>query len=41
MKRTDLAYIAGVFDGEGCIHISKQAGKAYRYGYIFRLIVTL
>lgn len=23
MKRTDLAYIAGFFDGEGCIHLNR------------------
>jgi len=26
MKKTDLAYIAGFFDGEGCIYIGKSGG---------------
>ncbi len=27
MKRTDLAYIAGIFDGEGCIQIVKRTDR--------------
>jgi len=27
MKKTDLAYIAGIIDGEGCIHIQQRSGK--------------
>ncbi len=27
MKKTDLAYVAGLFDGEGCIQIIKTNGK--------------
>lgn len=29
--QTQLAYAAGIFDGEGCIHISKAAGRYYSY----------
>ena len=34
MKKTDLAYLAGILDGEGCIHIGKwigQEGQLPRY----------
>lgn len=35
MNKTDLAYLAGILDGEGCIHISKYKGderhKTLRY----------
>ena len=27
MKKTDLAYLAGLLDGEGCIHIAKWTEK--------------
>jgi len=29
MKKTDLAYTAGIIDGEGCIHIRRQQDKRY------------
>lgn len=29
MKKTDLAYIAGVFDGEGCVNLGK-CGNTYK-----------
>jgi hypothetical protein len=29
MKKTDIAYIAGFFDGEGCVRIARQK-KSYR-----------
>ena len=33
MKTTDLAYMAGIFDGEGCISIFKyDASHSYSYG---------
>lgn len=31
-KRDELAYLAGFFDGEGCISIGRGTGKAYTYG---------
>lgn len=31
MKKTDLAYMAGVFDGEGCICIAKAKAREGRY----------
>ena len=30
MKKTDLAYTAGIIDGEGCIHIRRQCDKRYK-----------
>ena len=30
MKKLDLAYIAGLFDGEGCIRITRSKSKTYR-----------
>lgn len=41
MKRTDIAYIAGIIDGEGCIHIGREKSNRYRSGYVFRLSVSL
>lgn len=32
MKRTDIAYAAGIFDGEGCIRITKNPKRRYAYG---------
>ena len=29
MKKTDLAYTAGIIDGEGCIYISKQSNDEW------------
>ena len=40
-NREGLAYAAGLFDGEGCIHISKQAKTTARRGYIYRLVATV
>jgi hypothetical protein len=36
-----LAYAAGLFDGEGCVHIARQRKPTSRRGYIFRLNVTV
>lgn len=36
-----LAYAAGLFDGEACIHIAKQRKRQARRGYIYRLTVTV
>jgi len=36
MKKTDYAYIAGLFDGEGCIHISKRKSGYYQ----LRIVVS-
>ena len=42
MKRTDLAYFAGIFDGEGAIGITKHVSKnGYKRGYYFELVVQL
>lgn len=35
------AYIAGILDGEGCIHISRKTDKTMRYGYCYRLSVSV
>lgn len=40
-KEEGLAYTAGLFDGEGCIHISKQSKSTARRGYIYRLVATV
>ena len=37
MKKGDLIYAAGFFDGEGCISIHRQINKYL--GYYFRVIV--
>ena len=39
MNATDIAYVAGFFDGEGCVHIHKRCyppGKVY-----YALLVTI
>jgi len=36
MKRTDLAYVAGLIDGEGCITTSRQANKS---GSVYHTII--
>lgn len=36
-----LAYAAGLFDGEGCIHISRQKKKTARRKFIYRLVATV
>ncbi len=34
MKRTELAYMAGIFDGEGCISITRVKGKTVPKYYL-------
>jgi len=41
MKRTDLAYIAGLFDGEGNIAIVKRKKKEGRTVPIYHLVVRV
>lgn len=41
MKKTDLAYVAGIIDGEGCIHIANCGSNKYKYGRVFRLGISL
>ena len=36
-----VAYAAGLFDGEGCIHIARQKKATARRGHIFRLVVSV
>jgi hypothetical protein len=36
-----LAYAAGLFDGEGCVHIARQRKPQARRGYIYRLTVPV
>lgn len=36
-----LGYAAGLFDGEGCIHIARQKKATARRGHIFRLVVSV
>ena len=38
---TSLAYAAGMFDGDGCIHIAKQKKATTKRGYIFRLVISI
>ena len=41
MKKTDLAYTAGIIDGEGCILISKARRQKSRSGYVYGLTVSV
>ncbi len=36
-----LAYAAGLFDGEGCIHIARQLKSSARRGFVYRLVTTV
>lgn len=36
-----VAHAAGLFDGEGCIHIARQKKSTARRGHIFRLVVSV
>ena len=40
MKETDLAYFAGLFDGEGCISIVKSHQPTKHYHYILCLRIS-
>lgn len=31
MKRTDLAYVAGIIDGEGCIDVNRRNRPSHKY----------
>ena len=41
MKKTELAYIAGLFDGEGCIHISRIKSSKHTHGLRHQLTVDM
>jgi len=41
MEKTDLAYMAGLFDGEGCIHIAKLKRPESKRGCHFGLVATI
>jgi len=41
MKRTDLAYVAGIVDGEGCISIAHNTRPGHKYpSFELRVTVT-
>jgi hypothetical protein len=35
------AFAAGLFDGEGCVHIAKQKHSGCTRGHVFRLVVSI
>jgi len=41
MKKTDIAYLAGVIDGEGCIMINRFATTRSKIGYQYRVIIEI
>jgi len=41
MKKTDLAYMAGLFDGEGCICIGKSKQKNGKDRYTLKVHITM
>ena len=41
MKKIDLAYTAGIMDGEGSIGIAKHKSRSCRIGYTFELYVQV
>ena len=40
-SKLDLAYAAGIVDGEGCIGIYKQKNTELQFGYTYGLTVTV
>lgn len=36
-----MAYAAGLFDGEACVHIARQKKVQSKRGYVLRLVVTI
>ncbi len=41
MKKTDLAYVAGIVDGEGCIGIQSFKSKGHRGGLRYEMYVAV
>jgi hypothetical protein len=41
MKKVDIAYTAGIIDGEGCIHIRRQRDKRYNNCFKYGLEVQV
>jgi len=41
MKKTDLAYTAGIMDGEGSIGIARHKSKSCKCGFILELCVQI
>lgn len=41
MKKTEIAYLAGIVDGEGCIMINRFATSRSKIGYQYRVIVEI
>ena len=41
MKKTDLAYLASIMDGEGCILIRKQKYKGMHFGFYYQLVISI
>lgn len=41
MKRTDLAYLAGILDGEGSIQIRKRKDRGMRRGFCYQLSISI
>ena len=41
MKKTDLAYTAGIMDGEGSIGIARHKSKSCKRGYTLELCVQI
>lgn len=41
MKKTDLAYLAGLFDGEGCIHIARNKRPDCPKGVQYQLVAKV
>lgn len=41
MKETDKAYLAGIIDGEGSLHISKVKSKKANRGFVFVAVMSV
>lgn len=41
MSETEIAWCAGLFDGEGCIFIARQRRKAKSDGYSLRIAIAM
>lgn len=40
MNEVDIAWAAGFFDGEGCIHVHIRKAREHRRGYSYQLTTT-
>jgi hypothetical protein len=40
LTKSDRAYLAGIFDGEGCVGYYKRRGSRTKYSYVSMVLIT-